>query len=218
MATNNQTPSPRPSTTGTPLPTLACRKWPSQSSRAATIPSPKSPPQFWRDEMSQSPLLVVTPPPQSPSSQPQPQSEPHPQPHPLPHPSPPRRRDHRAKTQREKARGKRLEEAKIGVDAETPCACCRRRLQRWSKTRGDESSKPRCCVPRDPVAFDSYKCGYCIGSKGKCSFSVDNPGAKFEPETLHKTLLREGVKRASRKKAVETRRRQSGWVPAGGEG
>ncbi|KAI1193313.1 hypothetical protein F5X97DRAFT_328681 [Nemania serpens] len=182
-------------TARTPLPTLDCRKWPSKSAGATTAPTRPSTPQQGSPETSHSPLLVVTPPPPSP-------------PRPSPQPRRPRQRDHKAKTQHEKSRGKELETKFSGVDARSPCACCRRRLDAWAKKGGDESSKPRCRVARDPDKFNSYKCGYCIGSKGKCSFSVNNPGVNFEPEKLDDTLQRETAKRASREKAQETTRRR----------
>ncbi|KAI1181669.1 hypothetical protein F5B17DRAFT_451429 [Nemania serpens] len=197
--------SPPPKTTRHALPTLESRRWHPQSKAESTTSLESG-----ETEERNSPLLVETPSPKKTTSPPHDIAPPSqsPIPQPQPQPRPPRQRDHRAKTQYEKERGERLDNDFIGVDADTPCACCQKRLASRSKTHGPEAPRQRCRVPRNPRIFKSYKCGYCIGSKGRCSFSNENPGVKYEPESLQRTLPSEEAKRASRKKANETRRRQ----------
>ncbi|KAI1120447.1 hypothetical protein F5Y10DRAFT_289769 [Nemania abortiva] len=120
----------------------------------------------------------------------------------LPPHTPPRRR-RRNTTEHEKARGRMLNDNKHGVDARQPCKCCKARYEKCEK----QGTVPelRCRVARNPKAFRGYKCGSCIISKGRCCFSVDNPGVPFEPERLEETRAEEQKKRAAREKAAATR-------------
>ncbi|KAI1423506.1 hypothetical protein F5Y12DRAFT_798338 [Xylaria sp. FL1777] len=94
---------------------------------------------------------------------------------PSPKPVLSREEKQKRKTAREKDKGRSLDDPEKGVQATQRCAHCKdRHLQ--------------CRVALDPVKFKSWKCGSCIASKIKCSFSIENPGCKFDPQSIKQNL------------------------------
>ncbi|KAI1108298.1 hypothetical protein F5Y14DRAFT_459760 [Nemania sp. NC0429] len=220
MAPHSQIPMPVKATTRTPLPTLESRRAPYHLCRPEILQprprqfSPLANPLTQEPQPRPSPEVKVQ---LSPKLEPQPSPELSPQvpPNPQPQPQPqsvstrPAGRDHRAKTERERKKGKDLENPESGVEATKPCACCSKRIAAWAAAKPtDPATKPKCWVPRDPVKDKTYKCAHCISSKVKCSFTVDNPGTTYQPATLEKTLPQETKKRLGRQKAAMTMRRK----------
>ncbi|KAK5635381.1 hypothetical protein RRF57_011093 [Xylaria bambusicola] len=111
-------------------------------------------------------------------------------PPPAPSASERRKGRNRQKTAHEKQQGDKLKDDTIGIEADQPCDNCR-------KARGNSCP---CRVARDPEKFNSWKCGHCIATKRKCSFSPDSPGVIFGPMT------REGARKEDRKRKANERR------------
>ncbi|KAI3333698.1 hypothetical protein F4824DRAFT_512854 [Ustulina deusta] len=97
----------------------------------------------------------------------------------------------RLKTEKEKAKGESLKDPAIGVQAVKRCTRC-------------ADTHNRCLVARDPLKFGSFKCGHCISSKQKCSFSVENPGVPYCDARLDACRKRELKKRAAYSKCRYT--------------
>ncbi|GAW27364.1 hypothetical protein SAMD00023353_11800110 [Rosellinia necatrix] len=116
---------------------------------------------------------------------------------------------HTRKTERERARGRELEDPTKGVEATTPCACCAAQHARWERQGGSRGGEPepRCLVARHPGAYNSYKCARCIERKTRCSFSIDQPGVPPPtPADAERDRPREAAKRRSRAAALKTLR------------
>ncbi|GAW24800.1 hypothetical protein ANO14919_143940 [Xylariales sp. No.14919] len=95
----------------------------------------------------------------------------------------------------EKQRGEKLDTDGLGVDATRPCTRCHK-------------SGRTCRVARDPISYNSFKCGACISTKCSCSFSINNPGADYTRETLDTARQREEQKAVSRQRAMDARNKK----------
>ncbi|KAI1145129.1 hypothetical protein F4825DRAFT_457814 [Nemania diffusa] len=89
----------------------------------------------------------------------------------------------RERAKRVAKKGESLNDDSLGVDADFRCKVCESHFRRWLKKPEPRPPQPRCRVARDPEAFNSYRCGACIGPGKKCSFSMLLPGVDYEVQS-----------------------------------
>ncbi|KAI0973336.1 hypothetical protein F4678DRAFT_459468 [Xylaria arbuscula] len=94
----------------------------------------------------------------------------------------------RKKTENERTKGLKLNDDLYGADPVRRCASC-------------EGKNVRCRVAREPGEFKSYKCGHCISSKLKCSFSHEHPGIPYDSTCIVASRPKEETKKSARRKA-----------------